>query len=94
MGIYSSAGYGSAEDDSWVDMVPMENQGSELDWYDDSLIDEDPSTQWDAPPVRAAWCGASDRIGCAIIACTDCRQENKEFGPGRRRIAQAGNRLN
>ena len=80
---YSSAGYGSAEDDLWDDVVPMENQGSELDWYDDSPIDEDPSTQWDAPPCPAPL-GVAHliRIGC----CNHCLyrlagKKTKNSGP-------------
>ena len=80
---FSSAGYGSAEDDLWDDVVPMENQGSELDWYDDSPIDEDPSTQWDAPPCPAPL-GVAHliRIGC----CNHCLyrlagKKTKNSGP-------------
>ena len=79
---FSSAGYGSAEDDPWDDVVPVENPDSDLDWYDDSPIDEDPSTQWDAPPCPAPL-GVAHliRIGC----CNHCLyrlagKKTKNFG--------------
>ena len=66
---YSSAGYGSAEDDLWDDVVPIESKEKEIDWYDDNILDDDTVVQWDAPPCPAPL-GIAHlvRIGC----CDHC----------------------
>ena len=30
---YSSAGYGSAEESLWEDVVPVDSSSEEIDWY-------------------------------------------------------------
>lgn len=66
---FSSAGYGSAEDDPWEDVVPVPSPDPEVDWYDDDSIDGEAAIQWDAPPCPAPL-GIAHliRIGC----CDHC----------------------
>ena len=78
---YSSAGYGSAEDDLWDDVVPIESKEKEIDWYDDNILDDDTVVQWDAPPCPAPL-GIAHlvRIGC----CDHCLHRLAGVKPNQR----------
>lgn len=66
---YSSAGYGSAEESLWEDVVPVDSSSEEIDWYDENPIDGESMIEWDAPPCPAPL-GIAHlvRIGC----CDHC----------------------
>jgi tRNA pseudouridine synthase 10 len=62
---YSSAGYGSAEEGLWEDVVPTDSPSEEIDWYDENPIEGESIIEWDAPPCPAP-------LGIAYLARIGC----------------------
>ena len=62
---YSSAGYGSAEEGLWEDVVPADSPSEEIDWYDENPIEGESMIEWDAPPCPAP-------LGIAYLARIGC----------------------